>query len=108
MAEKLTPAQAQTVANIIRKFLQEEIAPIDLELAARTGVLEHLKSFSSEVSQAIDEQLTAVRNSSALQEKLRQKYQVDVNRRLRQFVEGLQELESLESTLRDLKPGQLN
>jgi hypothetical protein len=108
MAEKLTPAQAQIVADIIKKFVQERLEPIDLELAVHVGIVARLKEFDPNFARTIDERLNDARTSPALRELMHQKYHVDLETRLRQFVEGVQDMESMEQILRDLKPGQIN
>jgi hypothetical protein len=53
MSEKLTTAQAQTMANIIKQFLQERIEPIDLELAAHAVLLEKVKQTDPDLLAAL-------------------------------------------------------
>ena len=51
MAEKLTPGQAEILINIIRKFMQEVVQPIDVEFVANTtlvGIIKHkVSAFST-------------------------------------------------------------
>ena len=108
MPEKLTPAQAQNLVEIFRRFLREKIQPLDIEIAAHNMLIHAAKELDPKVAAKIDAQISALRNSPALQELMRQRYDVHLEQSLQQFVEGLQDLESLPSTLRDLKPGQLN
>jgi hypothetical protein len=110
MAEKLTPeqAQAQIAFNIIKQFMQNILRPFDLEFKACTEVLEHLREISPEVNQAIDIRLSASRTSPTLQEKMHQKYQVDLDAHLQEFVDDVQRLDYLEQMLQNWKPGPLN
>jgi hypothetical protein len=108
MPEKLTPAQAQAVANIIKNFLQEKIEPIDLELAAYAVLLDGVKQNFPDLSAKLDGLLSIARNRPDIRESMRQKYHVVVEQNLRRFVESVQDMECMEQILRDLKPGQMN
>jgi len=108
MLEKLTPAQAQNLVEIFIRFLREVIQPLDIEITAHNMLIHAAKELDPKVAAKIDAQISALRNSPALQELMRQRYDIHLERSPQQFVEGVQDLESLASTWRDLKPGQLN
>jgi hypothetical protein len=112
MSERLTAAQAQTMVNIIKKFLQEMIEPMDLELAAHAVLLEGVKQNFPDLVLKLDGLLNSARMRPDLRELMHQKYHVGVEEILRRFVEGIQDMESMEQILRDFlrdwKPGQVN
>jgi hypothetical protein len=108
MPEKPTLAQAQAIANIIKKFLQEKIEPIDLELAAYGALLNAVKQTEPHLASKLDDLLNGLRTRPDLRGLMHQKYHVLLEQSLRQFVEGIQDMESVEQILRDWKPGQLN
>jgi hypothetical protein len=108
MSEKLTASQAQTMVNIIKKFLQETVQPMDLELAAHFAILEGIKQNFPDDVPRIDGLLNGARMRPEVRELMHQKYHVTLEKSLQQFVEGVQDMESMEQILRDLKPGQMN
>lgn len=107
MSEKLTASQAQIVANIIKQFLQERIEPLDLEQAAHGALLNAIKQTDPDLSSKLEGLLIGLRTRPDLRELMYQKYHVALERSLRQFVEDIQGMESMEQILRDWKPGQL-
>jgi hypothetical protein len=108
MPEKLTAAQAQIVANIIKKFLQEMIEPIDLEFVANAALLNAVRQTDPGLASKLDGLLNDLRRRPDLRELMHQKYHVSLEQSLRQFVEGIQDMENMEQILRDWKPGQMN
>jgi hypothetical protein len=108
MPERLTKAQAQIIADIIKKFAQEQVEPIDLECAAYAALLNAVKQTDPELGGRLERLLNDLRTRPDLRELMRQKYHVALERSLLQFVEGVQDMERMDQILHDLKPGQLN
>jgi hypothetical protein len=108
MSEKLTVSQAQIIANILKTFLQEKIEPIDLELAAQAMLLHAVRQTDPSLGSKLDGLLNGLRKRPELLELMHQKYHVALEQFARQFVEGVQDMESMEQLLRDWKPGEMN
>lgn len=109
MSEKLTPAQAQILATFFKNYVFPKIVePLDLELSARGAVLWTLKQTHPDLAPIIDALLDKARADPALRESMHQKYHVALEKPVQQFLEHVQDVESLERMIRDLKLTDLN
>ena len=109
LSDRLTTSQAQMLADFLRKYIfQGIVEPLHLELTAHLVALEALKHTHPEVVQIIDAALNVARTSPVLQDLMHQKYHVALEKHLRQFVERVQDVESLEQMFRDLKQTSVN
>jgi|HubBroStandDraft_6_1064221.scaffolds.fasta_scaffold402853_2 hypothetical protein len=108
MAEKITPGQAQTLVNMIRKFLQEMIEPLDLELAAYTALVVVIKQGYPALAQEIDGALASLMTQPALVGIMHQKYHASLEPILQRFVSEIRDIDDLDEFFRNWKPGPIN
>jgi hypothetical protein len=57
MPERLTPAQAQNIVEIFRRFLQDLVQPLDLEFSAFGALLNAIRQTNPDVAEGLDAQL---------------------------------------------------
>jgi hypothetical protein len=105
MPENLTPAQARIVVDLLRRVFQDIVSPLRLELAAHAAMLLPLKAIDSDI---VDAALNSVRENPALRESMHQQYLEALEKPFQQFLEHVQDVESLEHLFQGLKHTDLN
>jgi hypothetical protein len=110
MSEKWTASQIQFVENLVRYFFEQILEPKGLESEARSAVLSTLKqAFPEQVTQdLIDGLLNAACADSVLRNKMHEQSHVVLEKFLERFHQLVQDVETSEQMLRDLKETNLN